>query len=87
MGIVPGEKHEVGVRLDAFRRRASKSFRPFRAHAEFKSGFQTNDPAYEIFYVVVFDDGGVELLDLIGQFNRSGKGIPHPFCPSHAYPL
>ena len=42
-----------------FERRAGKSFRPFRAHAEFKSGFQTNDPAYEIFYVVVLlDDGG-----------------------------
>ena len=78
----------MGVRLDAFRRRGGKSFRPFRAHAEFKRGFQTNDPAYEIIYVVLLlDDSGVELLDLIGQFNRSGKGIPHPFCPSHTYPL
>ena len=74
MGIVPREKHQVGVRLDAFRRRAGKSFRPFRAHAELKSGFQTNDSSYEIFYVMLLlDDGGVELFDLIGQFNRVAK--------------
>ena len=60
----------------------------FRAHAEFKSGFQTNNSSHEIFYVMLlFDNGGVELLDLIGKFNRGSKGVPHPFCPPRAYPL
>ena len=84
--MVPDIK--AGVRLDAFRGRPGESFRPFREDAKFKSGFQTNDSSHEIFYVVLLlDNGGVELLDLIGKFNRGGKGIPHPFCPPHAYPL
>ena len=79
---------KAGERLDVFRRRTGESFRLFRAHAEFKSSFQTNDSSHEILYVVLlFDNGGIKLFDLIGQFNRSGKGIPHPFCPPHAYPL
>ncbi len=78
----------MDVRSAVFRGWAGESFRLFRASVELKSGFQTNDSSYEIFYVVVvFDNGGVKLFDLIGQFNRGGKGIPHPFCPPHAYPL
>ena len=76
------------MRLETFRGRTGELFRPFRANAKFKSGFQTNDSSYEIFYVVLlFDTSSVELLDLIGKFNRGGKGIPHPFCLPHAYPL
>ena len=52
--MVPDIK--AAVRLDAFRKRTGESFRPFRAHAKFKSGFQTNDSSYEIFYVVVLLD-------------------------------
>ena len=78
----------VGVRLDAFRRRTGESFRPFRAHAKFKSGFQPNDSSHEIFDVVLLlDNGGIELLNFVGKLNRSGKGIPNPFCPPHPYPL
>ncbi|MGH7147890.1 MAG: hypothetical protein ACREIJ_08335 [Nitrospiraceae bacterium] len=68
--------------LDAFRGRAEESLGPFRVHAEFKSGFQTNDSSHEIFNVVVLlSYGGVELLDLISKFNRGGKGVPYTFCP------
>ncbi len=78
----------MGVRSAVFRRRTGKSFRPFCAHAEFESCLQTNDSSHEIFDVVLlFDNGGIELLNLIGKLNRSGKSIPHPSCPPHAYPL
>ena len=63
MDVVPRERHEVGARSGVFRRKAGQSFRPFFAHAEFESGYETNDSAYEIFSVALLvDDAGVELL-------------------------
>lgn len=56
----------------------------FALEGKLKRCFESDDPSIQVFDpALLFGERGVELVNLIAQFQRVGERVPYTFCQSH----